>query len=302
MGRTAITAHVQVSMLPGEQAMPRSSCSALSWVTHTPTRSPCVARCTGRLNIWMDLTLRSTRSSGNSMVSFTAREPRRMVPVHTVPCPLIGKQWSMAKWSGPSPWRSGRRTAARISATSASRPMGGRGGWLPRSASAAPSAKGRAARATMGASLNLVCPRAFRMPFFMRSSFSSRPASGSKSSLLRTTIMCSAVSSPMTRHSAVCVWMPLVRSMTRIIMSMICAPPMTVRMRDAWPGQSTSVNWRWLYSGLCRAMCSGTSARKAEKPRSSVMPRSLLCGCLSKLAVEPMVLNARARLVLPLST
>ena len=45
----------------------------------------------------------------------------------------------------------------------------------------------------------------------------------------------------MTRHSAVCVWMPLVTSITSTIRSMICAPPMIVRMSDAWPGQSTSV-------------------------------------------------------------
>ncbi len=31
-------------------------------------------------------------------------------------------------------------------------------------------------------------------------------------------------------------------TMTSIIMSMICAPPMIVRIRDACPGQSTSVN------------------------------------------------------------
>ena len=38
-----------------------------------------------------------------------------------------------------------------------------------------------------------------------------------------------------------------------------------------------------------------------EKPRSSVIPRSVLWGCLSSDAVEKCVDNARARLVLPLS-
>ena len=41
---------------------------------------------------------------------------------------------------------------------------------------------------------------------------------------------------------------------------------------------------------------------KLENPKSSVIPRSLLCGFLSKQAVELMVLNCLARLVFPLST
>jgi hypothetical protein len=35
---------------------------------------------------------------------------------------------------------------------------------------------------------------------------------------------------------------PLLMSMTSIIMSMIWTPVMMVRSREAWPGQSTSVN------------------------------------------------------------
>ena len=80
-----------------------------------------------------------------------------------------------------------------------------------------------------------------------------------------------------------------------------CAPPMIVRMSEAWPGQSTRV--------ICIApasswptSCSGNSVTNDEKPRSSVIPRSLLCGCLSKHAVEPMVESARERLVFPEST
>lgn len=45
------------------------------------------------------------------------------------------------------------------------------------------------------------------------------------------------------RHSAVCVCIPLVTSITRIKASIMDAPPITVRRRDAWPGQSTRVNW-----------------------------------------------------------
>ena len=118
---------------------------------------------------------------------------------------------------------------------------------------------------------------------------------------MSTMIILSFVISPITRHSAVCVWMPLFTSITRIIRSMICAPPMIVRMSEAWPGQSTRV--------ICIApasswptSCSGSSVTNDENPRSSVIPRSLLCGCLSKHAVEPTVDSARERLVFPEST
>ena len=66
---------------------------------------------------------------------------------------------------------------------------------------------------------------------------------GSRSVLLRTTNMEEQTICPMTRHSAVCVWMPLVQSTTSTMRSMICAPPMIVLIREAWPGQSTKVTW-----------------------------------------------------------
>mmetsp|Transcript_13379 Transcript_13379/g.34077 ORF Transcript_13379/g.34077 Transcript_13379/m.34077 type:complete len:247 (+) Transcript_13379:803-1543(+) len=242
MGRTATMPADHDFIEPGAHAIPRSSLSASSCVTHTPTRSPWPALLTDFLNIWMLFTLRSTLSSGNSMVWLTAIEPLRIVPVSTVPCPLMGKQWSIAKCSAPSALRSGSATRARIASMSTSMPTGASVAMLRRSASSAPSTKGRAATEIIGASLNLVCESALATPFFILSSFSVRVASGSRSCLLSTTISSSAVSSPTTRHSAVCVWMPLVRSITSSIMSMICAPPITVRISDAWPGQSTSVN------------------------------------------------------------
>jgi hypothetical protein len=107
----------------------------------------------------------------------------------------------------------------------------------------------------------------------------------------------------MTRHSAVCVWIPLVAScarprriygfaaihgvvgawryargasedadsgehtMTSIIMSIICAPPMIVRISDACPGQSTSVN--------C-TLSSDSPARKDRRWRSlPALPASI---------------------------
>ena len=38
-----------------------------------------------------------------SLTSLTCTEPRRTVPVMTVPCPLMGKQWSTAYRNDPSP-------------------------------------------------------------------------------------------------------------------------------------------------------------------------------------------------------
>ena len=82
----------------------------------------------------------------------------------------------------------------------------------------------------------------FWRPRRVFSSRSSRWSSGNWSILLRITSMLSIRISPMTKHSAVCVWIPLETSMTSIMRSMICAPPMMVRINEAWPGQSTSVN------------------------------------------------------------
>ncbi len=81
-------------------------------------------------------------------------------------------------------------------------------------------------------------------------------------------------------------------------------PPIIVRMREACPGQSTSVNCRLSYclSPLDSFSCPGNGTVNALKPRSSVMPRSLDCGFLSKAAVEAVLLSARARDVFPLST
>jgi len=84
--------------------------------------------------------------------------------------------------------------------------------------------------------------------------------------------------------------MPLVTSTTSNIVSMICAPPMTVRMSEAWPGQSTSVNCST--SAASPASAGGNGTQKDEKPRSSVIPRSLLCGFLSSAAVDSWVDSA----------
>lgn len=175
--------------------------------------------------------------------------------------------------------------------------------------------------------------------------------------------MWSQVISPITRHSAVCVWTPLVISTTSIIKSIICAPvqtkeyhftiqlyhditlrainsvipvyrisseyqsickhckigsyrihlliysnctlylpPIIVRIKEACPGQSTKVYWSRWHVGAASRRWSGMSTENEEKPKSRVMPRSLLWGFLSKLAVLSTVLSALDKLVFPLST
>ena len=81
-------------------------------------------------------------------------------------------------------------------------------------------------------------------------------------------------------------------------------PPMIVLMSEAWPGQSTRVYWSLeaVRSGLSRARWPGMSTVNDEKPKSRVMPLSLLCGFLSKHAVLAVVLKTFDKLVLPLST
>ena len=177
------------------------------------------------------------------------------------------------------------------------RPSTPTGGSPPADMSTAP--PGLAATGTISHCLNLVALNVFPRRAVIFAILSSRLASGIMSTLFITTSNSLVVISPTTRHSAVCVWMPLFTSTTSIMTSMICAPPRTVLIRLAWPGQSTSVNWISSY-GRCFRF-SGTGAVKEEKPRSSVMPRSVLWGCLSSDAVEKCVDNARARLVLPLS-
>ena len=227
-------------------------------------------------------------------------------------CNALGKQWSIAKRSGPSGSRLGMRTCALIRSISFAMPSGapsfaesislpppptsGHAHVHARAHSHAhvqliPTPPGRAATPINGASANLVVESVFWMRAFIRSRSCSRDASGSVSILFRTTMSVSLVISPMTRHcprdtrrkfnralgkveyvhahaclcatgespipclprvspcpetdwdhtSAVCVWMPFPTSIISIIKSIICAPPMIVRMSDACPGQSTSV-------------------------------------------------------------
>lgn len=109
--------------------------------------------------------------------------------------------------------------------------------------------------------------------------------SSSISTLLRTTSSLSTKSYAIIMHSAVWVWIPFVMSMTKSMMSMIWAPPMIVLSSDPWPGQSTSVNWRYYYLTLV-ANFYGIRVRNAENPKSRVIPRYWDWGFLSREAVE----------------
>ncbi len=122
---------------------------------------------------------------------------------------------------------------------------------------------GRAETTTWGQPAKRVAANVAARRFCILASAAARPSAGIRSDLFNATISLSVVSSPMTRHSAVCVWMParrvsahvaaqracrqstpFVASMTSTIMSTICAPPTMVRIRLACPGQSTSVTCR----------------------------------------------------------
>ena len=95
--------------------------------------------------------------------------------------------------------------------------------------------------------------------------------------------------------------MPLFMSTTKNIKSIICAPPIIVRINEAWPGQSTNVNWKNFYLTFVYSY-SGTLVINDEKPRSKVIPRYFDWGLLSKLAVDAIWVSTRHIEVLPEST
>ena len=324
--RTNAKAELMPGTDPGAATMPRSIAAASNCERHRPARSPQTIFFTGLRNICMDLTFFSRPTSGSSTISLTAQAPRSAVPVTTVPWPRIGKQWSMAKKKGPSTSRLGMRARRRSVSTKPSKPSdgavpkaaaarfaapletaGGSGSpfWPLPPTAATFSPPTAAAQVTMVALANLLEASWRRMRFVVLATVASRSASGMTSTLLRTMMSSLVVISPMTRHSAVCVWMPLFTSMTSTIMSMICEPPMIVRMSDAWPGQSTSVNCRFASSNRPATPAlswSGSGTLKLLKPRSSVMPRAFDSGALSSAAVDSVVDSALTSDVLPLST
>lgn len=95
--------------------------------------------------------------------------------------------------------------------------------------------------------------------------------------------------------------MPLLISMTRNIKSIICAPPIIVRIREAWPGQSTRVNWKYFYLTFIYNS-SETRVINDENPKSRVIPLYLDWGLLSRLAVDATCVRTRQIDVLPEST
>jgi hypothetical protein len=69
---------------------------------------------------------------------------------------------------------------------------------------------------------------------------------------------------------------PFVMSTTKIIMSMICTPPMIVLISDACPGQSTSVNWSSSY-GRCERW-GGRGTCRIKEFNNSTMPNPCVVG------------------------
>lgn len=105
----------------------------------------------------------------------------------------------------------------------------------------------------------------------------------------------------MMMHSAVWACIPLVMSIIRNIKSIICAPPIIVLIKEAWPGQSTRVNCKYSYF-ISLSKRVGTLVKKAEKPKSRVIPLSWDWGFLSRLAVDVTSLKILQIEVFPEST
>mmetsp|Transcript_85702 Transcript_85702/g.183684 ORF Transcript_85702/g.183684 Transcript_85702/m.183684 type:complete len:234 (+) Transcript_85702:140-841(+) len=215
--------------------MPRSSSFASSAATHIATRSPWIASWTGCLNICRLRTFfpfPASPKDGSTMPIWGFTDPDSTVPVSTVPWPLMGKAWSNEKMKGPDGSRFGMM--ARLFNTSI-RPS------TPKAGAPSPGLAEHQAKGSSGP--NFVLEKVCRNFFSMALRVFARAASGIMSTLFRMTTIWLARISATTRHSAVCGWMPLLASMTSAQMSMICAPPMTVRISEAWPGQSTRQNW-----------------------------------------------------------
>lgn len=122
-----------------------------------------------------------------------------------------------------------------------------------------------------------------------------------QSTLFKTTISFLMNISATIIHYAVWVWIPLLISTTKNIKSMICAPPIIVRIREACPGQSTKVNWKYFYFTFVYSYY-GTRVINEEKPKSKVIPLYFDWGLLSRLAVDAICVNTLQIEVFPEST
>ena len=153
--------------------------------------------------------------------------PLRTVPVITVPWPLIRKQWSTEKMNGPFGSLVGLNVISLSLSMRFSIPI------EPDLFDFSSPPSTLAETDTIGESLNLVFERVILIFFSIFWMEAFLEGSGSKSTLFSTTIIFEHVISPMTRHSAVWVCIPLTMSMTRIMRSIIWAPPMMVRIKEA---------------------------------------------------------------------
>ena len=130
-----------------------------------------------------------------------------------------------------------------------------------------------AATGMIGACSYLDPCRAFLRLAVTSLTFPSLSSSGKRSVLFRAMTREGVVISARMTHSTVWACRPRVASTTRRTRSMICAPPMMVRISEACPGQSTRVICKaWL--GVDGREGGREGRRKEEKPKSRVMPRS----------------------------
>jgi hypothetical protein len=168
--------------------------------------------------------------------------------VSTVPCPLIAKQWSIEKWKGPFRFLLGTTRWLRMASSRSSMPrlVVERGAAsspsppfsffdFPFAAAPPdppPSPEVELTAATfsppimaevtmMAGSWNFVSEKILRIRRLILSILSLRSSAGMRSTLLSTMMSESVVISPITMHSAVWVWIPLLMSTTSTIMSMI---------------------------------------------------------------------------------
>ena len=163
--------------------------------------------------------------------------PLRTVPVITVPWPLIRKQWSTEKMNGPFGSLVGLNVISLSLSMRFSIPI------EPDLSDFSSPPSTLAETDTIAESLNRVFERVIRIFFSIFWMEAFLEGSGSKSTLFSTTIIFEHVISPMTRHSAVWVCIPLTMSMTRIMRSIIWAPPMMVRIKEAEISKLYYLNW-----------------------------------------------------------
>ena len=239
-------------------------------MTNNAILSPCLAEFKGFLNISIDLIFPFCCISQISISSPIFILPSITVPVTMFPFPLILKQWSIiSKKFLFTFFLSGSSFKLSITACFILDTFSNTFSFVDTGI------------------MNTSCPNFVLANTFLNAAVFDSTCfwSSSISVLFSTTISLSTKSSAIMMHYAVCVWIPFVMSTTKSMTSMIWAPPIIVLRSDPWPGQSTRVNCKY-YSLVLVENFYGILVRKAEKPRSRVIPLYWDWGFLSNEAVD----------------